>query len=54
MLSETLSILSGFCQKSTSLPLEKHYMLYLKGGLTKNTPSCVSEVSDSMEGCAEV
>ena len=29
------SILSGFCGESTSLLLEKHFTLDLKGGLTK-------------------
>ena len=28
-------ILSGLCRESTSLPLEKHYVLAIKGGLTK-------------------
>jgi len=43
----------GFCGESTSLPLEKYYILAIKCGLTKKqfqVHFLVSEVSNSMDG----
>ena len=51
---ELLSILSGFCGGSTSLQLEKHYILVIKSGLTKQQFQVCSEVSDGMEGCVDI